>query len=348
MVEDTVLVESRKVADEEETEEEVLVKILDSGKVAEGQHIRPVGHDMKLGSVVLSKGSVITSVGGEIGTLAISGNSSFRVYTLPKIAVMSTGDEVVDTLGEAPATEQLRHGAIRDSNRPALLAALAAVGCETVDLGVAKDDPDTLAAIIKKALAACHGIITTGGVSMGERDWLKPVVEQRLGGKIMFGRVAMKPSKPTTFATIPHESGVDKFIFALPGNPVSALVAFHMFAAPALRKMAGHLLNIEAEDGDARQEQIIQTLRPSVEATFDSPEIWLDQVRPEYVRGMLMWKHKEGAWSVRVIDRHQQSSRMASMQSANALIALPRGSSEKQTVKQGEKVTVIVIASPHL
>ncbi|KAI8323595.1 hypothetical protein GQ54DRAFT_101734 [Martensiomyces pterosporus] len=344
MVEDTELLESN------EEGEEVRVRILDSGRVEAGQSIRPVGHDMRLGSVVLRKGAVVTSVGGEIGTLAISGNKTFRMYTLPKIAIMSTGDEVIDVLNEPLATASsnadgsLKPGTIRDSNRPALLAALRALGCEAVDLGVARDDPDTLAKTISEALATCEGIITTGGVSMGERDWLKPVVEQRLGGKILFGRVAMKPSKPTTFATIPRDSGAQKFIFALPGNPVSALVAFHMFAAPAMRKLAGHLLSSEA---DGAEQAAVDTLRPSVEARFEGSEVRLDQVRPEFVRGVLVWKRSEGRWTVGITDRHQQSSRMASMQGANALIALPRGSPEKRSVKEGEAVTAVIIASPH-
>ncbi|KAJ2713990.1 hypothetical protein H4R19_001965, partial [Coemansia spiralis] len=225
MVEDTELVAAAAGGSEE-----ARVRILDGTRIAPGQFIRPVGHDQKAGATVLRTSTAITAVGGEIGALATSGCTSFAVKSPPTIAVMSTGDEVIDTLaGEAPAS--LPYGAIRDCNRPALLAALRALGCPTVELGVVKDDPDVLAATIRGALATCHGVITTGGVSMGERDWLKAVVEQRLGGTIHFGRVAMKPSKPTTFATVAGGG----FVFALPGNPVSALVAFHMFVAPAVR-----------------------------------------------------------------------------------------------------------------
>ncbi|KAJ1937385.1 hypothetical protein FBU59_004764, partial [Linderina macrospora] len=182
MVEDTRLLDTT-----EDGAEEAKVEILESGKVMAGQHIRPVGYDTKKGSVVTSAGTRITTAGGEIGALAASGNTTFDVYSFPRIAVMSTGDEVVDTLQEG-ARKQLARGQIRDSNRPALLAALRAVGCEPIDLGVVQDSPDTLAETIRAALETCDGIITTGGVSMGERDWLKPVVEQKLGGKIVFGR----------------------------------------------------------------------------------------------------------------------------------------------------------------
>ncbi|KAJ2052835.1 hypothetical protein H4S04_001075 [Coemansia sp. S16] len=326
MVEDTQLLESHEG-------EESVVRILESGRVVPGQHIRAVGHDLRKGSVVVSAGSAITAVGGEVGALAVSGQSKFLVYAMPRIAVLSTGDEVIDTLKPSSALE---YGAIRDCNRPALLAALASLGCPTLDLGIVKDDPDSLATTISQALTTCQGIISTGGVSMGERDWLKPVVEQRLNGKIIFGRVAMKPSKPTTFATM----STGKFIFALPGNPVSALVAFHMFAAPAIRKLAGHLVHRVGE-------MAMSVLRPSVVAVFEGQDIHLDRVRPEYLRAALAWEPKGRQWSVRVTDQHQQSSRVASMLHANALISLPRGTNEKPTVRSGESVTAIIIASPH-
>ncbi|KAJ2859467.1 hypothetical protein GGH94_006088 [Coemansia aciculifera] len=326
MVEDTQLLESHNG-------EESVVRILESGRVVPGQHIRAVGHDLRKGSVVVSAGSAITAVGGEIGALAVSGHNKFLVHAMPRIAVLSSGDEVVDTL---KPTSTLEYGAIRDCNRPALLAALASLGCPTFDLGVVKDDPDSLAQTMGQALTTCQGIISTGGVSMGERDWLKPVVEQRLNGKIIFGRVAMKPSKPTTFAAMP----TGKFVFALPGNPVSALVAFHMFAAPAIRKLAGHLVK-------QRGEMAMSILRPSVLAVFEGSDIHLDRVRPEYLRAALAWDQKKFQWSVRVTDQHQQSSRVASMLHANALISLPRGTNEKPTVRSGESVTAIIIASPH-
>ncbi|KAJ2689956.1 hypothetical protein IWW39_001067 [Coemansia spiralis] len=327
MVEDTQLLESRG-------NEEAVVKILESGRVVPGQHIRAVGHDMRKGSVVVSAGSPITAVGGEIGALAISGHAKFLVHAMPRIAVLSTGDEVVDTLNPA-SQSRLEYGAIRDCNRPALLAALASLGCPTLDLGVVKDDPDSLAGTMARALSTCQGIISTGGVSMGEKDWLKPVVEQRLSGKIIFGRVAMKPSKPTTFATMSE----GKFVFALPGNPVSALVAFHMFAAPAIRKLAGHL---------TRGGEEISVLRPSITAVFEGQDLILDRVRPEYLRAAVVWDQRKSKWLVRVTDQHQQSSRVASMLHANALISLPRGSDQKPRVRSGESVTAIMIAAPHI
>ncbi|KAJ2758412.1 hypothetical protein IWQ57_006839 [Coemansia nantahalensis] len=331
MVEDTELAAAAAPGGEE-----ARVRIRPGTRIEPGQFIRPVGHDQSAGAVVLRAFTAVTATGGEIGALATSGCATFQVKTPPVIAVMSTGDEVVDSLG-GQGPESLPYGAIRDSNRPALLAALRALGCPAVDLGVVPDDPDALASAIRGALATCHGVITSGGVSMGERDWLKAVVEQRLGGTIHFGRVAMKPSKPTTFATVPGAG----FVFALPGNPVSALVAFHMFVAPAVRKFSGHLLALGAAD----PARVRRALRPSVTAVLDSDEIRLDRVRPEYVRGLLAWDHGTARWVASVPDRRQQSSRMASMGRANALLALPVGSDAKPAVARGEAVTAILISA---
>ncbi|KAJ1666670.1 hypothetical protein IW140_002569 [Coemansia sp. RSA 1813] len=362
MVEDTELLladrDANNGADGEEEEQQV--RILDSGTVQPGQHVRAIGHDLSKGATVLHAGDVVTTVGGEIGTLAVSGNRTFSVYTAPRIAVMSTGDEVVDV--SSPNVNDgnvdlspgaLAYGAIRDCNRPALVAGLKALGCEIMDLGVVRDDPDLIAQTIRGALDQCQGIITTGGVSMGERDWLKPVVEQRLGGHIRFGRVAMKPSKPTTFATIPtDDEKTKKFIFALPGNPVSALVAFHMFVAPAVRLLSGYMKRDGPAaakivyDGRVTQEALC-VLRPSVVAAFEGPDVTLDRVRPEYVRGSLVWNQRTCKWTVRMVDQKQQSSRVASMQRSNALISLPRGANNKGTVTSGELVTAVVIAPPH-
>ncbi|KAJ1822635.1 hypothetical protein LPJ56_000756 [Coemansia sp. RSA 2599] len=315
MVEDTQLLEA------DADGEEVAVRVL--AQVRPGQHIRPIGFDVAQGTELLRAKTVISGVGGEVGTLALSGNSSFSVHAVPRIAVMSTGDELTD------ASEGLSQGRVRDSNRPALICALQSLGCNTVDLGIVRDDPDVLAKTMADALRECDGIITTGGVSMGERDWLRPVIEQRLDGRIVFGRVMMKPAKPTTFASLPR----GRFVFALPGNPSSAVVAFHMFAAPVIRKMAGHPADIEV-------------LRPSVDAVFCGPELALDAVRPEYVRARLCWCSATARWEANVLDSRQQSSRMANMADANALVCLPRGTDRQPVVRNGDRVSVIAIAPP--
>ncbi|KAJ2705096.1 hypothetical protein FB645_002749 [Coemansia sp. IMI 203386] len=314
MVEDTQLLEAD--SDGEEVRVRVLVP------VSPGLHIRPVGYDVRQGVELLAAGAVISGVGGEAGTLAVSGNHKVLVYGTPRIAVMSSGDELVDT-----SEKSLAKGQVRDSNRPALLCALRALGCDAVDLGIVSDDPDKLADTMANALKTCHGIVTSGGVSMGERDWLRPVIEQRLQGKIVFGRVMMKPAKPTTFATIPN----NRFVFALPGNPASAVVAFHMFVAPAIRKMAGYQ---------------VDKLQPIISAVLCGPELVLDTVRPEYARARICWNMGLQTWQATVLDSRQQSSRMASMADANALICLPIGSDHQRVVRDGDRVSVLVIAPP--
>ncbi|KAJ2005329.1 hypothetical protein GGI04_002295 [Coemansia thaxteri] len=332
-----VMVEDTRVAEEGADGEELAIRV--AGAPVAGQHIRTVGHDLQRGAVVLRAGAIVTAAGGEAGAVAAAGAGAAGVcvHAMPCVGVLSTGDEVHDYGGPLP------RGAVRDANRPALLAALAAMRCAAVDLGVARDDPDALTQALAQALRSCHVVITTGGASMGDRDWLKPVIEQRLRGRVVFGRVAMKPAKPTTFAVVPADLAADLaaadsaparncLLFALPGNPVSALVAFHVLVAPAIRKLAGH--------------NVPRALRPSVAAVFIGPEWPLDAARPEFVRAALAWDHGLARWTARIADRHQQSSRIASMVGANALLALPRASAAAPTIRDGDQVTAIIISPP--
>ncbi|CCG83915.1 protein of unknown function [Taphrina deformans PYCC 5710] len=245
MVEDTKLV-STTADGREEREVEILVR------PAREANVREPGSDLASGARVMARGERITRTGGEIGVLASAGVSRVPVYGKPVVGVLSTGDELLD-----PSVETaLRPGQIRDSNRVALLSTLQAHHFAGLDLGIAPDSPDALEATLRSALARCDVVVTTGGVSMGELDLLKPTLERTFDGTIHFGRVAMKPGKPTTFATVPKpksrpgsesgsEAGTAKgdrrtVVFALPGNPASALVTFHLFVLPALLKLSGH------------------------------------------------------------------------------------------------------------
>ncbi|KAI9852332.1 MAG: hypothetical protein M1838_001037 [Thelocarpon superellum] len=246
MVEDTVLIESSADGKEEKT-----VEILTSA-IKFGENVREVGSDVKAGTTILRQGDTITAVGGELGILATVGVRQVSVYRKLVVGVLSTGDEIVPHEKEGA----LRLGEVRDCNRPSLLAAIKGAGYEAVDLGIAKDRQETLETHIRHALAKVDVLVTTGGVSMGELDLLKPTIERSLGGTIHFGRVDVKPGKPTTFATVPVKGitsgkGVilgetgdedrgeyrrkEKLIFSLPGNPASALVTFHLFVLPGLR-----------------------------------------------------------------------------------------------------------------
>lgn len=178
------------------------------------------------------------------------------MYKKPVVALLSTGNEIVDLQNPNPQ-EGDGWGGIWDTNRPSLHAALEGMNYEVVDLGVVPDEFSNYdsasnpvsylrihsitahVAAIRKGLDSADLLLTTGGTSMGATDLLKPVVERQFSGIVHFGRVTVKPGKPTTFATIPCPGGVRKPVFALPGNPASALVMFHVFVVPALRRLGG-------------------------------------------------------------------------------------------------------------
>ncbi|KTF88700.1 hypothetical protein cypCar_00017213, partial [Cyprinus carpio] len=224
-VEDTEL-----LRESEDGTEELEVRILVQARP--GQDIRPIGHDIKRGECVLAKG---THMGpSEIGLLATVGVTEVEVQKFPVVAVMSTGNELLNP------EDDLHPGKIRDSNRSTLLATIQEHGYPTINLGIVGDNPDDLLSALNEGISRADVIITSGGVSMGEKDYLKQVLDIDLHAQIHFGRVFMKPGLPTTFATLDTD-GARKLIFALPGNPVSAVVTCNLFVIPALRKMQGIL-----------------------------------------------------------------------------------------------------------
>ncbi|KAG0086554.1 hypothetical protein BGZ93_011446, partial [Podila epicladia] len=315
MVEDTLLVKSS----EDGTKEEV-VEI--RAKVRNGEAVREIGSDVKIGQTVLKKGQVISAVGGEIGVLASIGVGKVVVKQRPVVGFLSTGNEVVNHDNGQP----LKMGQIRDSNRPTLIAATKAAGFDYLDLGIAPDRPEDLEAAVKNGLDKCDIVVTTGGVSMGEMDLLKPILEQKLGATIHFGRIMMKPGKPTTFATVPHPRGGQqpRLVFGLPGNPVSAIVTFHLFVLPALRKLAGYE----------------KYMWPSIQAEI-THDIRLDE-RPEYQRAIVAVTN-DGKIQAQSTDRNQMSSRMVTMLGANSLLVLPGRTAERSSIASGDKVECLLI-----
>lgn len=189
-----------------------------------GQHVRGAGDDVRAGAVVVPAGTVLTAP--LIGVLAAVGRTRVSVVPRPRVGVISTGDELV----EAP--RRLATGQIRDSNRPMLLALVAEAGCVPVDLGWVRDDVDAVAAALHRAAFRCDMIVTSGGVSMGEADVVKLVLDRMADPEWI--QVAIRPAKPFAIAEV---DGVP--LLGLPGNPVSSLVSFHVLARPALRQMAG-------------------------------------------------------------------------------------------------------------
>ncbi|KAK9280583.1 hypothetical protein L1049_014277 [Liquidambar formosana] len=314
-VEDTERVEGDSV-------ESKRVKIL--VQTSKGVDIRPVGCDIEKDATVLRSGERVGA--SEIGLLATVGVTMVKVYSSPTIAVLSTGDELVE-----PTTGYLSRGQIRDSNRAMLLAAAAQQQCKILDLGIAHDDAEELERIVDGAFSAGINIlITSGGVSMGDRDFVKPLLEKR--GMVYFNKVLMKPGKPFTFAEIntkPAENVmVNKILaFGLPGNPVSCLVCFHLFVVPTIHHLAGwanpHLPRVQA-----RLQQPIKT----------------DTVRPEFHRAIITWKDNDGSGNPGFIAEstgHQMSSRLLSMKSANALLELPATGT---VISAGTSVSAIIIS----
>lgn len=189
-----------------------------------GQHVRGAGDDVRAGAVVVPAGTLLTAP--LVGVLAAVGRTSVEVVPRPRVGVISTGDELV----EAP--RGLAVGQIRDSNRPMLLAKVAEAGCIPVDLGWVRDDVDAVAAALHRAAFRCDMVLTSGGVSMGEADVVKLVLDRMAEPEWI--QIAIRPAKPFAIA------GVDGIpLLGLPGNPVSSLVSFEVLARPALRQMAG-------------------------------------------------------------------------------------------------------------
>ncbi|ABY35316.1 MAG TPA: molybdopterin molybdenumtransferase MoeA [Chloroflexus aurantiacus] len=255
-----------------------------------GDYVHVVGQDVRRGQTVLTAGTTIGAA--EIGILATLGITRIPVYRQPRVAILATGDEVVEPGSPRPA------GAVRDSNRYALMAAVREAGGIPISLGIARDDRDVQRQAILHGLDQADVLITSGGVSMGTRDLIKPLLAEL--GTVHFGRIAFKPGKPTTFATIGG-----KLVFGLPGYPVSSLVSFEVFVRPALRAL----------QGDA------SPFRPQIEVTLAEP-VRPSPDRPEYQR--IIVRYQEGRFTA-VTTGSQSSSRLLSLRGANGLLLVPAG-----------------------
>lgn len=209
----------------EETEAKPENKVQINQAVKPGNDIRRLGENMFNGEVVLSSGTEITP--GVIGVLATVKRAQVQVYRRPRVAILSTGNELEGL------DEPVDPNKIPDANSYALMAQTQALGIEPVLLGIARDDPDELARYLKLGLEY-DVLLVSGGTSVGVHDYVRTTIET-LGARMLFWRVAMKPGHPVAFG----KAG-EKIIFGLPGNPVSSMVCFEQFVAPALRRMMGH------------------------------------------------------------------------------------------------------------
>ena len=278
--------------------------------VGPGTNVRNAGDDIAAGDEVFVVGAQLSAA--HIGVLASLGIQQVLVYPRPRVGVVSTGDEL--TSGPGP----LSLGKVRDSNRPALLAQVKADGFVPVDLGHAPDEPDALAKTLQDAAQECDALLTSGGVSVGERDFVRTVLEKLGGQHARWLQVAVRPGKPFAFSTLPPNGTP---AFGLPGNPVSALVSYELFARPSLRLMAGHE-NLDRPRLAARA--AVDLLR--------QPDGRLHLVRVQAVASA------DGALYVRP-SGGQSSHQLHALASANALALLPDG----EGVAAGGIVEVMVL-----
>jgi molybdopterin molybdotransferase len=274
-----------------------------------GRNFHRPGDDLRQGEVVVVRGEPLGPA--EVGLAAALGFPQLRVHGRPRVGLMSTGDELVE-VGQTPGP-----GQIVDSNRWALLAALEEAGAAVTLLGVAPDRPDPLRELVVDALRHHDVLVTSGGVSVGTHDLVKPLLESL--GDVHLGRVRLKPGKPFTFATLP--SG--RLAFGLPGFPVSSLITFEVFVRPALRKMQGF----------ARTQRPTLPVRMGYDANAAGD-------RTEYQRVAL---RREGGELVAVSTGSQSSSRLMSLSGAHALVKVPPGGTG---IAAGTVVEAIILSLP--
>ena len=256
-----------------------------------GNHVRRAGEDLEVGRVVFEPGEVLQPA--HMGVLAGLGIHAISVVRRPRVGVISTGDELVDS------SEPLALGQVRDSNRYSLLSLVREAGLEGVDLGLVRDEPEVIRATIARGAATCDAVLTSGGVSMGDYDCVKVVLDEM--GEMSWMQVAIKPAKPFAFGLV---GGTP--VFGLPGNTVSSMVSFELLARPALRRMMGHS----------------QLHRPRVQATAAAPLRRHPDGKIHFAR--VVWSYRRGRYEVRSAGG-QGSHQLSSLAAANGLAVLPDG-----------------------
>lgn len=273
--------------------------------VKPGDHIRQAGEDMRVGECVLRGGKRLKPA--DIGILAAQGIDQVAVFRRIRVAILSTGNEVV------AVTSPLRPGQVHDSNRAGLKAALQALGCKILDLGIIGDDLGAIEKALEQASHEADAIISTGGVSVGDYDLVRLALKNR--GEIHFWKVAMKPGKPQAYGRLGRA-----VFFGLPGNPVAGLTVFYVLIRPALFRLMG---------GGEWPNQLLK-------ATFQG-HFAKKHLRKEFLRGILTF----GAEGLGVeMTGPQGSGILTSMSRANALIVLPEG---PVTITSGDWVGVWMI-----
>jgi molybdopterin molybdotransferase len=276
-----------------------------SRTVQAGENVRPRGLDMRAGDVVIHKGRMLKPQ--DLGLLAMLGAAHVTVHKKPRVALLSSGDELLEV--DAP----LEPGKIRDSNSYTLAAAIERAGAEVLRLGVAGDSHDAVTALLDRA-ASEHVdlILSSAGVSVGAFDFIKEVIEAN--GRMDFWRVNMRPGKPLAFG---EYKGIK--LIGLPGNPVSAFVGFEVFVRPTLGRLAGSM------DGDRQRVRV----RCGEEVESDG--------RESYLRAKL---RMEGGILLASLTGHQGSGNLLSLVQADALLIIPAG---VKCVPAGQEVEAILL-----
>jgi molybdopterin molybdotransferase len=275
-----------------------------------GDYVRYPGRDVAVGDRIAQCSTMLTAA--HIGVLANQGVASLLVHPRPRVGVLSTGDELFE--GEGP----LPHGKIRDANRHTLMALVRREGWGFTDLGVVGDDESALVDSFGSAGSTCDGIVTSGGVSVGDLDLVKTVLAKLCAGNMDWMQVAIRPAKPFAFGVL-ADTGTP--VFGLPGNPVSAMVSFELFVRPALRLMSGH--------------RVLD--RPVVRACT---EVHLPRQPDGKLHLLRAWLRVDRLGRLCVsTTRGQESHQLQSMSGANALILLPDGNG----AGAGEQVQVLLI-----
>ena len=273
-----------------------------------GNHVREAGEDVAPGDELFASGTVLGA--GHLGVLASVGVVAVVAHPRLRVGVISTGDELVDD------NRPLQPGEIRDSNRLTLLTLLAESGMEAVDLGIVGDNETALTEAFTAAAASCDAIVSSGGVSMGAFDYVKVVLDRV--AQMRWMQIAIKPAKPFAFGLIGQTP-----VFGLPGNPVSSMVSYELFARPALLKMAGHT-NLE------RCRRI---------AICEDPLGSHDDGKTHFLR-VVGTVDRRGNWTVRKL-RAQGSHQLSAMAQANALAIVPDG----LNVGSGDEVEIILLGT---
>jgi molybdopterin molybdotransferase len=290
-----------------------------------GENLRRAGSDLRAGTLVFAAGTELGA--GHLGVLASIGASEVLVHRRPRVGLFSTGDELV------AYTETPQEGQIRDSNRPALAACLERDGFAVVDLGILPDEEDAVRAGLLSGVSSCDVLLTSGGVSAGDFDYVKVVLAE-LAGNAGFSRdlsVAIRPAKPLSFAIV-ETGGSDAAaarrvpVFGLPGNPVSSLVSYELFARPGLRKMAGHR--------EPRRRAVTGLAGEDLHRSPDG-KLHLERVVVHHDRGGRLVAGAAGL-------RPQSSHQLSAMATANALAMLPDG----HGVSKGDELDLLVLDWP--